>query len=114
MASHGSPELDADAEKLAAMGGDPGPTLEAIAPIYLIWSHEHQLWWGPDGRGYTEKLSEAGRYARIQALGICTAAIAGTAHRMRALPELPVRLDDVEEMRRRFRILYRAPPEPWE
>lgn len=27
---HGSPELDADAEKLEAMGADPGPTWEGL------------------------------------------------------------------------------------
>jgi transcriptional regulator with XRE-family HTH domain len=31
--THGSPELDADAAKLEAMGADPGPTLEDIIPL---------------------------------------------------------------------------------
>ena len=30
--THGSPELDADAAKLLALGADPGPTLEDFPP----------------------------------------------------------------------------------
>lgn len=29
---------------------------------WLIWSNEHAGWWKPARRGYTEKISEAGRY----------------------------------------------------
>ena len=32
LGAHGSPELDADAAKLIAMGADPGPTLEDLEP----------------------------------------------------------------------------------
>lgn len=66
---------------------------------YLIWSHEHGRWWGPFGRGYVQKTAEAGRYSREQALKCCVSAIPGTTHRLRALPELPVRLADIEAMR---------------
>ncbi|MET0423626.1 MAG: hypothetical protein ABW046_07120 [Actinoplanes sp.] len=34
---------------------------------YLIWSHQHNAWWRPDARGYTGRISEAGRYTREQA-----------------------------------------------
>jgi hypothetical protein len=63
---------------------------------YLIWSHEHGRWWLPGGRGYTTNLAEAGRYSRVRALTICARAIPGTAERLGALPELPVRLADLE------------------
>jgi hypothetical protein len=31
-------------------------------PKYLIWSHHHQAWWGPNGSGYCSGISDAGRY----------------------------------------------------
>lgn len=31
-------------------------------PHYLIWSNEHQMWWGPNHTGYTRWVEEAGRY----------------------------------------------------
>lgn len=65
---------------------------------YLIWSHEHGGWWGPDRCGYQKRFSQAGRYTREQALQICTEAMPGTTARMGALPELPVRESDVHEM----------------
>lgn len=70
---------------------------------YLIFSVEHTAWWGPGGCGYPRRLSEAGRYTRDQALRICTDAMPGTAARLGALPELPVREDDVQEMISRYR-----------
>lgn len=30
---------------------------------YLIWSHEHHQWWGPDRCGYTDHVAAAGRYS---------------------------------------------------
>lgn len=42
--------------------------------MYLIYSHEHGAWRGPDGRGYTQKLSEAGAYEKTRAEEICYAA----------------------------------------
>lgn len=70
---------------------------------YLIFSVEHTAWWGPGGCLYLKRLSEAGRYTRDQALRICTDAMPGTAARLGALPELPVREDDVQEMISRYR-----------
>jgi hypothetical protein len=66
--------------------------------IYLIWSAEHSAWWMPGGRGYTKSLSTAGRYDKKSALKICIAAVPGTADRLGALPELPVRLADIVDM----------------
>ncbi|HEY2617007.1 MAG TPA: hypothetical protein VGI78_06690 [Acetobacteraceae bacterium] len=69
----------------------------ATVDLYVIWSHEHGRWWGPGGCGYETRLAQAGRYTREQALHICRIAVPGAAYRMSALPELPVRLADVEE-----------------
>ena len=30
--------------------------------MYLIWTHEHGMWWKPNSLGYTDKVEEAGRY----------------------------------------------------
>lgn len=38
--------------------------------LYLIWSHEHGLWWGPNERGYVESVRAAGRYSRAQVADI--------------------------------------------
>lgn len=37
------------------------------APLFLIWSIEHDAWWRPQSLGYTRTLSEAGRYTRHEA-----------------------------------------------
>jgi hypothetical protein len=84
-----------------------------MTDIYLIWSHEHAMWWGPDGYGYTAHLSEAGRYTHDDVLHICTMAIPGTSTRLKALPELPVRLKDVEAMIARYNDEFGDRPEPW-
>ncbi len=34
---------------------------------FLIWSHEHKQWWRPNHIGYTDKVSEAGRYTEAEA-----------------------------------------------
>jgi len=39
--------------------------------LYLIWSHEHNAWWGPNERGYTQFISSAGRYREEDAWRIC-------------------------------------------
>ena len=70
---------------------------------YLIWSHEHGAWWGPDGCGYVRSLAGAGRYGYSEAMNICTRAMPGTSARLGALPELPVREGDVLTLRDRFR-----------
>jgi hypothetical protein len=82
--------------------------------LYLVWSHEHGAWWGPGRNGYTRRLSLAGRYTRAAAVEIATESIPGTADRMGDLPELPVRLADVEAMRERFHARFQVPPQAWE
>jgi hypothetical protein len=39
-------------------------------PVYVIWSFEHEGWWGPGWRGYTRNLAKAGRYTGEQAAAI--------------------------------------------
>lgn len=73
---------------------------------YLIWSHEHGKWWGPGGHGYSASIGRAGRYTRQAAIAICLKAIPGTANRLGALPELPVRLADVMALRDQFAAAY--------
>ena len=35
---------------------------------YLLWSNKHDAWWRPDGRGYTERIEEAGGYTEAEAV----------------------------------------------
>lgn len=85
------------------------------ADLYLVWSHDHSRWWGPNERGYVRRLSEAGRYSRDAALRVCANAIPGDAARHGALQELPVRLTDVLTMQAAFRARFPGlPTEPWE
>jgi hypothetical protein len=37
---------------------------------WVVWSFEHDAWWGPGGRGYTADLAQAGRYTQAEALDI--------------------------------------------
>lgn len=39
---------------------------------YLLWSNKRQMWWRPDGRGYTEDIAEAGAYTKDQAVEAVT------------------------------------------
>jgi hypothetical protein len=80
------------------------------ADTYLVWSHEHSAWWGPGRNGYVRRLSQAGRYSRAVALDICCTALPGS----HALPELPVRLEDIELMQAGHHIRYADRVEPWE
>ena len=34
---------------------------------YLIWSYDHDQWWGPDKCGYTHSMEDAGRYSGTEA-----------------------------------------------
>lgn len=34
---------------------------------YLIWSNQHNLWWGSNESGYTNVIEFAGRYSKKQA-----------------------------------------------
>lgn len=45
----------------------------AERPLWLVWSHEHKSWWGPNQCGYFWNIGEAGRYTLEDALKICRA-----------------------------------------
>jgi hypothetical protein len=52
----------------AYFGVTPAPVFD---PIYLIWSNQHHMWWGPDRSHYTSDPWQAGRYSETEAAGIC-------------------------------------------
>jgi hypothetical protein len=79
-------------------------------PWYLIWSHEHAAWWAPGCRGYTRRLSEAGRYSPATAMEICERATHGAPLE---LTDLPVRLDDILVLLAAYRARYPRREEPW-
>ena len=64
----------------------------------FVWSHEHSAWWASPG-GYTKSLTDARVFTREQAMTLCAAAIIGTAAKLKALPDLPVRREDVLRLR---------------
>lgn len=37
---------------------------------FLIWSRDHQAWWGPERSGYTNDLERAGRYESGEAMDV--------------------------------------------
>jgi hypothetical protein len=86
----------------------------ADAGPYLIWSHKHRGWWRDSARGYTPRLSEAGRFHRETAIQVCARSMPG-AFDLGALPSLPVREVDINAMCDRYG---RGAPgvsrEPWE
>mgnify|MGYP000882785802 CR=1 FL=1 len=54
---------------------------------WLVWSNEHEAWWGPNHRGYFTDVASAGRYTLKEANDICVRA--GTVNRTRHDPEIP-------------------------
>lgn len=38
---------------------------------WLVYSFEHDAWWGANHLGYTEDITEAGRYSLEEAKDIC-------------------------------------------
>ena len=84
-----------------------------MSDIYLIWSHEHSAWWGPDRCGYVRRISDAGIYSHAEALDICIKAMPGTSTQLGALPELPVPLADVKAMVAAYDETFRDRPEVW-
>lgn len=63
------------------------------AESYLIWSNDHNCWWGPGSTGYVASIAQAGRYARQHALQICQDARGGW-NGITPPPVIPVRLLD--------------------
>ena len=45
--------------------------------MYVIWSFEHDQWWGANNSGYTDELSKAGRYSALEAGEIVTCSVMG-------------------------------------
>lgn len=39
---------------------------------WLVWSHSHGMWHGPDARGYRRNVLEAGRFTWTEAQRICS------------------------------------------
>ena len=72
-----------------------------MANQYLIWSNEHKGWWGPQRQGYVARVEDAGVYNQVAALQISTDAIAGRRGN-EPLPEIPVRLEDIQFILQRF------------
>lgn len=35
---------------------------------WLVWDAKDRLWWKPYGKGYTPRLSEAGRFTEAEAI----------------------------------------------
>ena len=82
---------------------------------YLVWSNEHRRWWGPSHHGYVTRVSDAGRYSLADALDLCANAVPGQVEQKRWLPDLPVRLADVEAMHATYKVDYPSwPPEWWD
>ena len=49
--------------------------------LWLIWSFEHNAWWGKNWLGYTENIKEAGRYTYHEARAIVWSANYGCYNR---------------------------------
>jgi hypothetical protein len=48
---------------------------------FVVWSFEHDAWWGPGRMGYTTDLTKAGRYSEADATDIVA-----KANRYRSIP----------------------------
>jgi hypothetical protein len=35
---------------------------------WLVWDAKGRLWWKPDGKGYTRRIAEAGRFTEAEAI----------------------------------------------
>jgi hypothetical protein len=68
---------------------DPNRNPEADIAAYLIWSNEHEAWWGPGEMGYVLNVAHAGRYRREHAIAICKRALFGR-HKGLPFPELAI------------------------
>jgi hypothetical protein len=44
---------------------------------YLIWSNEHRAWWGANRWAFAERIEDAGRYDREEALNLCLGGMPG-------------------------------------
>jgi hypothetical protein len=71
-----------------------------ISKTYLVWSNEHRVWWGIGQWGFVQDLDEAHRYSRDEAVEVCLGTM--PARHDQPLNDVPVRLEDIELLLRRF------------
>jgi hypothetical protein len=64
-------------------------------PLYVVFSFEHQAFWGPGRYGYVQDLAQAGRYSHADAIDISRNAIAGQWKASMVPPEMPIALADL-------------------
>jgi hypothetical protein len=50
--------------------GEHGTERIALADAWLVWSYEHNAWWGPEWAGYTTNVLRAGLYTQAAATQI--------------------------------------------
>jgi hypothetical protein len=94
----GSPARS-DCERVFEAAHEPETPATAQAPVlirsmpevgpWLIWSNEHNAWWGPNGNGYTSLVAHAGRYAMDEAVRICSTPYAPLAWTLNCSTAVP-------------------------
>ena len=69
-------------------------TMAALGDAWLVWSNEHNAWWRPKSRGYTDDIRAAGIYTHARAHEIVEQACprANSTLRPGAHPEVAVTL----------------------
>lgn len=70
---------------------------------WLIWSNQHNAYWGPGSCGYTRDVDKAGRYSTANAARICESANAYRGNKlpheiMVPSPELTATVCKMEEL----------------
>lgn len=60
----------------SSIAGDHEPE-HAADPMFYIWSNKHQLYWGPNRKGYVAWPSQAGRYTAVEASAIINHSMRG-------------------------------------
>ena len=78
-----------------------------ISETYLVWSSEHRGWWGREQWGYVQDIDEAHHYSRDEALEVCLGTM--PARHDQPLNDVPVNLEDIELLLRRFAEAKSAP-----
>ena len=68
---------------------------------WLIWSHKHSAWWGPDRAGYTTSIAHAGVYDEAEALDIERSSAGYAPERSEGRPLMHCITDGVAPMRER-------------
>jgi len=64
---------------------------------YVLYSHGHRMWWGPDRSGYVSSVDEAGRYTQDQAVQIVVqSALHGLLDKVTSMVAAPPRTNAEE------------------